>query len=93
MVWHWIKNKRPSRKILKQRIEDDITVVYGKNLEICYLNKSAGIVLSMSDGKNTVSDIAQNMLKRFDVDEVSLQNDLVDIIRDLQWKNILVLED
>ncbi len=93
MIWQWLKEKKPCATYLKRREEGRVTVVCGKTLEICYLNRSAGFLLSLCDGKRTLGDIEREMLSAFSVDPAMLQKDLVDIVRDLQWKRLLVVEE
>ena len=51
LIWDWVKNKRPVDISLKKRIEGDVVVIYGKTLEICYLNKVGSQILQYSDGE------------------------------------------
>lgn len=92
LVWDWVKNKRPVDISLKKRMEGDVAVIYGKTLEICYLNKVASQILQYSDGKKTLSEMADQLLRIYDVDEDILQNDIVELIRDMQWKRLVKLE-
>lgn len=92
LIWDWVKDKRPVDISLKKRMEGDVTVIYGKTLEICYLNKVASRILHYSDGKKTLSEVADQLLNIYDVDENILQNDIVELIRDMQWKRLIKLE-
>lgn len=92
VVFDWLKTKKPRANIIKQRNEGDLEAVYGPTLEICYLNKTACRILKLSDGKRTVDDIKRQLLEYYDVDENELENDIVDIIRSMQWKRLMILE-
>ncbi len=92
IVWQWIKNKKPVNISVKQRREGNVIVVCGRTLEICYLNKIGGQILEWSDGFNTLNDVEKQLLKIYDVDEQELRRDIVDLIRDLQWKRLIKLE-
>lgn len=92
MIYQWLKDKYPVKTIIKERKNKDILVVCGSTLEIYYLNKVASVVLESMNGKNTVDDIKQLLLRRFDVEERTLEHDLIDVIRDLQWKRLAKLE-
>ena len=48
--------------------------------------------MKLSDGKNTVDDIKRKLLTCYDVDEKELEDDIVDIIRNMQWKRLMILE-
>lgn len=93
ITWDWLKNKKPVDVSLKKRIEGEITLIYGKNLEICYLNKVGGQIVELSDGRNTLDDIAGILLESYDVDERDLQGDIIALIRELQWKRLIKLEE
>lgn len=91
--WSWIKNKRPVDISLKKRTEGSVTIIYGKQLDMCYLNKIAGRFVELSDGNHTVGNIVTKMLLLYDVNEQELQNDIIELIRELQWKRLIKLED
>lgn len=93
IIWDWIKDKKPQNISLKSRMEEDIMVVYGKPLEMSYLNKIGARILNLSDGSNSVEDIANILLKIYDVDEKNLQDDIIVLMRELQWKRIIKLEE
>lgn len=93
MIYEWIRNKKLHNKALKARDNEDLLIVCSHSLEIYYLNPTAGLILKSANGKNTVDDIKTMFLERFDVDECELEMDLVDTIRDLQWKNLILLEE
>ncbi len=48
--------------------------------------------MEFSDGLNTLDGIAKRLLKIYDVDEQELRSDIVDLIRELQWKRLIKLE-
>lgn len=92
IIYSWMEKKIPVGQILKCRKNGDFEIVYGNALEICYLNKTSSIILHLCDGNHSIGDIKEYLLNKFDADENALENDLVDIIRDLQWKRLVVLE-
>lgn len=93
MIYEWLKTKKPSGSILKKRINEDILIVCSRDLEVYYLNRTAGFIINAIDGNKSIEDIKFEVLQNFDVDEHDLESDMVDIIRDLQWKQLITLED
>lgn len=93
MIWKWLENKRPVCIAVKTRKEGNITVACNSRLEIVYLNITASFLVDTADGRITVSDIAKAMLEKFEVTESVLINDLVEVIRQLQWKRIIKLNE
>ena len=92
MIFAWLENKIPRVAFVKKRMNDDILIICAEDLTIYYLNATAAFFIELADGKLTVSEIKQRFLARYDVDERNLENDFVEMIRDLQWKKILTLE-
>ena len=92
MIFNWLKEKIPCCTFVKKRMNDDVLIICAENLAIYYLNATAAYFIELSDGKATVGEIKNKFLARYAVDEHELENDLVEMIRDLQWKQILILE-
>ena len=92
MIFAWLENKIPRCSFVKKRMNDDVLIICADNLMIYYLNTTAAFFIELVDGKATVGDIKRKFLARYDVDEQELENDFVEMIRDLQWKKILTLE-
>lgn len=92
MVFTWLENKIPRVSFVKRRMNDDVLIICADNLTIYYLNATAAMFIDSADGTATVGDIKRKFLSRYDVDERELENDFVEMIRDLQWKKILTLE-
>ena len=92
MIFTWLENKIPHVTFVKRRMNDDVLIICTESLMIYYLNSTAAFFIELADGKSTVGDIKNKFLARYDVDERELENDFVEMIRDLQWKKILTLE-
>ena len=92
MIFAWLENKIPRCSFVKKRMNDDVLIICAGDLMIYYLNATAAFFIELADGKSTVGEIKQKFLARYDVDERELENDFVEMIRDLQWKKILTLE-
>ncbi|MBQ9487377.1 MAG: PqqD family protein [Selenomonadaceae bacterium] len=92
MVFEWIKDKVPVAAYVKKRMNEDILIICAETLSMYYLNATAAFFINSVDGNATVNEIKDKFLQKYDVDEEELENDLVDTIRDLQWKQILYLE-
>ena len=92
MIFAWLKNKVPHVSLVKSKLNDDVLIVCTDDLVMYYLNSTAAFFINLANGKNSIDEIKNKFLERFDVEEKDLENDLVDMIRDLQWKGILTLE-
>ena len=92
MIFTWLEEKIPRLIFVKKRMNDDVLIICAETLAIYYLNTTAAYFIELADDKATVGDIKRKFLARYAVDEHELENDLVEMIRDLQWKKILTLE-
>ena len=92
MIFEWIKDKVPVAAYVKKRMNDDILIICAETLSMYYLNSTAAFFINSADGKSTVADIKEKFLQKYDVDEKVLEEDFIEMIRDLQWKKILYLE-
>lgn len=92
MIFAWLKNKIPHCSFVKTKMNDDVLTVCTDDLVMYYLNSTAAFFISMANGRNSIDEIKNKFLERYDVEAKELEKDLVDMIRDLQWKKILTLE-
>lgn len=92
MIFTWLEEKVPHLTFVKKRMNGDILIICANDLSIYYLNLTAAFFIELSDGKATVGDIKKKFLARYAVNEQELEKDFVEMIRDLQWKKILILE-
>ena len=93
MIYNLLKEKKPKSVVLKMRQNNDMLVVNSKELEIFYLNGTSAFFLEKCDGDRSIEQIKNLMLDEFDVPESLLCKDLVVLVRDLQWKKLIALED
>ncbi|MDR2394659.1 MAG: PqqD family protein [Treponema sp.] len=81
------------RKELKLRIEGNIGIVCNtRDFRVHYLNETATMIFCLIDGKRSVAEIAQCFLETVDVDRDVFERDLVEMIRDFQWKKLIALK-
>ena len=92
IIYDCLKGKIPKVIALKQRENEKFLTISSSNLEIYHLNETAKEFIKHCDGKNTVEEIVKNFTDIFDVDEIVLKADIINIIRDLQWKKLIILE-
>ena len=85
------RNLVPCKNALKEKENGEFLIVSSARLEIFYLNDSAREVFSLMDGCSSINQIIDRLMTIYDVDRAVLQNDIIDVIRDLQWKNLVSL--
>ena len=79
-------------EILKLREEDDTLIVVTLRLEIFFLNEVAKDFLLLCDGRRQLKEIIDELGEIYDVEKNQLTDDLMEIIRDFQYKRILRME-
>lgn len=83
----------PERQYLKYRENGDFLIVSSYTLDIYYLNAVAkDFYLAIGPGKS-IATLRDELLKEYDVDKETLSTDIARLVRELQWKNILVLRE
>ncbi len=91
VIYDLIKDKIPNVIAVKMRTNDDFLIVQSTDLEIYYLNETAKIFLLMCDGIKNIECLTKKLFDIYEVEENTVKTDVVDLIRDLQWKKILSL--
>ena len=85
------RNLVPCKNALKEKENGEFLIVSSACLEIFYLNDSAREVILLMDGHSSVERIIDRMMGIYDVERAVLENDIIDVIRELQWKNLILL--
>lgn len=90
-AFYLMKNLYPYPKWRKIRNECNITIVMNQDLTISYLNETSGFLVNCIDGTKMIKDILDIMLQEYEVDKIILENDICNVIRNMQWENIIGL--
>lgn len=85
------KDLVPRKNTLKEKTNGDFLIVSSFNLEIFYLNDTAREFFSWINGHRSIDQIVDQLMEVYDVDRYILQDDMIDVIRELQWKNLVSL--
>ena len=92
-VFEYMKDLIPYKTCLKERSNPPLQIVANEELDIYYLNESSAYFYELCDNKRTFEDILQLFLETYDVERQVAESDLVELIRDLQWKQVLRLRE
>ena len=83
----------PFRKELKLRIDGNFGIVSNKqDYQVDYLNETALMIFQQIDGKKKVAEIAEGFMEVVDVSRDIFEQDLVEILRDFQWKKLIAFK-
>lgn len=81
----------PYRCCQKYRIDSEFTIVTNYSNKMLYLNETAGNIFLLCNGKRTVQEICSQLMSEYEISQDVIQDDLIKIIRDLQWNKIIKL--
>ncbi|MDO4628317.1 MAG: PqqD family protein [Planctomycetia bacterium] len=90
-VYESLKNSTPLPIWKKMRVDGDFLIISNHHLEIHFLNSTAKDIVELI-GNNTIDQICELMLKMYDVERTILQQDVLNTIRYLQWKQLIQLK-
>ena len=80
---------------LKSRLDNEFLIVMNEKLETIYLTSTAKeMVITISSNSNgiKVDSLFQKFILEYEIDELTLKSDIIDFIKDMQWKSIVSLE-
>ena len=92
IVYDSIKNRIPKVLAIKKRENNEFLIVESADLQIFHLNETAKDFIELCNEKRNINEIVEELSTIYDVDIESLKIDIIDLIRDFQWKKILTLE-
>jgi hypothetical protein len=92
-MYSFLQDYYPKFSCRKIRYEDggEVAVVAGKELDLSFFNSLACRFIALADGKRTLADIFDVIRDEYDVEDIVLQTDLTELVRDMQWKRLLTL--
>lgn len=88
-----LKGYIPIKSALKIRAEGDMLITSNGNSEVYYLNDMAGEIWGMIDGIKSVAELVREILNGYDADPEQVNADMVNFIRDMQWKKLIRLKE
>jgi hypothetical protein len=93
LPYNILKDYIPIRTELRFRIEQGIGIVNSyNNYNLLFLNSTALLIFTLIDNIKSIQQICECFVEYVDIDMVTIQNDIVDVIRYLQWNHIIKLK-
>ena len=88
-AYQFLKSYIPVRNALKTREDGDFLVASSSTNEIYYFNGMAKDMWSMLDGITSIEELCVRILGEYNVERSILERDIVEFIRNLQWKKLI----
>ncbi len=85
----------PSEDVVAREIEDEMLIIPlasgigDLDEELYSLNPTAQVIWQSLDGKNTLQDIIELLLKRFDTTKEALEEDVPGLLKELYQRRIV----
>ena len=83
----------PNTLAIKTRVEGECLIMMNQSGVIDVVNETAKSFFFLCDGKRTIGDIFDIMKKEYDVDEETLAADLLLLIRQMQKRGFIHIEE
>ena len=91
-AYEFINKYIPIKHALKARENGSFLILSNKESNVYYLNGTAREIWENIDGNKNINEICGYLSGEYDVSREVLERDLIDFIRDMQWKKLLRLK-
>ena len=92
-AYEMLKDYVPVKTALKTRKEGDMLIASNESGQIYYLNETAAYIWCIIDETSSIEDLQQKISEEYKADPERIRNDIVNVIRDMQWKKLLRLKE
>lgn len=82
----------PFKTCIKERENEEFLIVSNSKLDIVYLNETSKDFYNLCNGSYNISQICDKMLAVYDISSDILEDDIVALVRDMQWNNLINLK-
>ena len=88
-AYNFLRDYVPIHNAVKTREDGDFLVAINRNNEIYYLNGMAREMWNILDGTISIEGLCAKIMSEYEVERENLEGDIVNFIRDLQWKKLV----
>lgn len=89
-----IKNLIPVVQPQKQRNDKEFLILSDiVNGEMFYLNSNSKEFFFLIDGKRTVGNLIDELIKTYNAPAGEIEKDFISFLRDLQWKRLIYFKE
>ena len=91
MIYSFIENMMPFQNHLKIRSDGNFLILSSHSLSLYYLQSVSKDFYLKIDGKKSIDSILHELLNEYDVESDVIKKDIIMLVRDFQWKDIIRL--
>ena len=92
-AYEMLKDYIPVKTALKTRREGDMLIASNESGHVYYLNETAAYIWCIITGTSSIEDLQQKISDEYKADPERVKEDVVNFIRDMQWKKLLRLKE
>lgn len=92
IIFEKLRDLIPLKTCIKARANGNLLVVSTPKLDIIYLNETSKDFYELCDGIRSIVQIFNEMLNLYDIPPEELKNDIVTLVRDMQWNELIDLK-
>lgn len=93
LIYSRMSHLIPFKTCVKYKENDDLLIVSTEYSDVLYLNETSKDFYLLCDGKRNIDEITDKMIQIYDISKNEIENDIVSMIRDMQWHSILNLKE
>ena len=90
-VYEKVKTLYPVATAIKARRDGEFLILTNEAGDIQFLNDVALEIYYLFNGQNSIESIVSSIYELYDVNMKELEEDVVELVRDLQWKHLIKL--
>lgn len=93
LIYSKMSHLIPFKTCIKYKENDELLIISTENSDILYLNETSKDFYLLCDGKRSIDEVVEEMLLIYDISKEEIEDDIVSMLRDMQWNNILNLKE
>lgn len=92
-AYEMLKDYVPVKTALKTRREGDMLIASNESGQIYYLNETGAYIWQIIDETSNIENLRQKISDEYKADPERIKEDIINFIRDMQWKKLLRLKE
>lgn len=92
IIFEKMRELIPYKTCVKARANGNILIVSNFKHDIIYLNETSKDFYDLCDGSKNIYQIYLEMLNIYHVSPEEFENDIIGLIRDMQWNDLIGLK-
>ena len=92
-IYDKISHLIPFKTCIKYKENENLLIVSNTNSDVLYLNETSKDFYLLCNDERTIDEITDAMLEIYEISKDEIIDDIISMVRDMQWNNILNLKE